>query len=134
MNPSRPRLDRESDVACENQDNAVYQFCQDQDEDPESTKEKLREYNGAKVGGSLSLLQLRVSRVWAHNCCAISSSSYIQQVRFASVFCFSLLTLLLLLRVLEPNPQVWLVASYTDVPSYSYTVCPLVSPSSSSSS
>jgi hypothetical protein len=51
MNPSRSRLDRESDVACENQDNAVYQFCQGQDEDPEGTEEELGEYDGAdRVG------------------------------------------------------------------------------------
>jgi hypothetical protein len=32
----------------------VCQFCQDQDHDPQGTKEKLREYNGAKTGGSFS--------------------------------------------------------------------------------
>ena len=55
MNPSRSRLERESDVACENQDNVVCQFCQDQDHDPQGTKEKLREYDDAdRVGEEAS--------------------------------------------------------------------------------
>jgi len=97
MNPSRSRLERESSVACENQDNVVCQFCQDQDQDAQGTKEKLGESNDGAAGRGGSLSQLRVSRSWAHNCCCVSS---LQHVRYASVFCsLLLLTLLLVLRL-----------------------------------
>ena len=95
MNPSRSRLERESNVACENQDNVVCQFCQDQDHDPQGTKEKLREYNGAdRVGEEAS---------HSYACCAFGLITVVvflvtaRAVRVSLLFSL-LLTLLLLLR------------------------------------
>jgi hypothetical protein len=39
----------------------VYQFRQDQDDDPEGTEEKLREYDGAKRVGRKPLTVTRVA-------------------------------------------------------------------------